>query len=53
MNLVSSRSHAIFTVTLRQKKVTDEGTIHVCSKLHFVDLAGSERVSFCGFSFDS
>ncbi|KAJ3314884.1 Kinesin-like protein kif21b [Boothiomyces sp. JEL0838] len=48
MNASSSRSHAIFTVTLRQ--VTpgeDEGSIGnqiLLSKFHFVDLAGSERL---------
>ncbi|ORX49840.1 hypothetical protein DM01DRAFT_1272729, partial [Hesseltinella vesiculosa] len=36
MNAVSSRSHAIFTVTLKQTTLT--------SKFHFVDLAGSERL---------
>lgn len=49
MNLVSSRSHAIFTITIRQRRmVSDEnGTLSMksfVSKLHFVDLAGSERV---------
>ncbi len=42
MNIVSSRSHAIFTVNLRQQI---EGQFY-SSKLHYVDLAGSERV-FC------
>ncbi len=42
MNMVSSRSHAIFTLLLRQRA---EGTSSVlCSKLHLVDLAGSERL---------
>lgn len=40
MNRESSRSHAIFTVILRQAK--DNGIIE--SKLAFVDLAGSERL---------
>lgn len=49
MNLVSSRSHAIFTLLLRQRRVRYEtdGTLRdrvTCSKLHFVDLAGSERL---------
>lgn len=46
MNLVSSRSHAIFTVTLRQRR-RPEDSLEWCnyiSKLHFVDLAGSERL---------
>jgi len=54
MNVQSSRSHAIFTVILTQKKratlkddtVTDvlEPEEVICSKFHFVDLAGSERL---------
>lgn len=49
MNLVSSRSHAIFTLLLRQRRIRYEadGTLRdrvTCSKLHFVDLAGSERL---------
>jgi hypothetical protein len=49
MNSVSSRSHAIFSVTLKQQKPENEdGKIVIKSlnsKFHFVDLAGSERVS--------
>lgn len=44
MNQVSSRSHAVFSVILKQKKSDDEPSI--TSKFHFVDLAGSERVCF-------
>ena len=51
MNTVSSRSHAIFSVILKQTKPDDgennEGTKSpqsLTSKFHFVDLAGSERV---------
>lgn len=44
MNLVSSRSHAIFTVLLRQRRNGDGEQRQLFSKLHFVDLAGSERV---------
>lgn len=40
MNSNSSRSHAIFSVTLNQQ--LPQSTIH--SKFHFVDLAGSERL---------
>lgn len=51
MNLTSSRSHAIFTLILRQKKIIineDSSQPNVIknfvSKFNFVDLAGSERV---------
>ena len=43
MNLVSSRSHAVFTLLLRQKPDPASEKRYV-SKIHFVDLAGSERV---------
>eukprot|EP01118_Nematostelium_gracile_P001054 TRINITY_DN11048_c0_g1_i1.p1 TRINITY_DN11048_c0_g1~~TRINITY_DN11048_c0_g1_i1.p1 ORF type:complete len:238 (+),score=41.91 TRINITY_DN11048_c0_g1_i1:491-1204(+) len=39
MNASSSRSHAIFTITIH------EGTINSTAKFHFVDLAGSERLA--------
>ncbi|XP_068457502.1 kinesin family member 4 isoform X2 [Clinocottus analis] len=42
MNAASSRSHAIFTITLEQRKGTDKAD-SIVSKLHLVDLAGSER----------
>ncbi|NWR66125.1 KIF4 protein, partial [Bucorvus abyssinicus] len=42
MNSQSSRSHAIFTVCIDQKKKADKNSIFH-SKLHLVDLAGSER----------
>ena len=42
MNLTSSRSHAIFTVTLTRQHSG------VTSKLTFVDLAGSERMKKTG-----
>lgn len=42
MNKESSRSHAIFTITVC-KKCTDEVTYR--GKLNFVDLAGSERLN--------
>ncbi|XP_068103733.1 chromosome-associated kinesin KIF4A [Hyperolius riggenbachi] len=42
MNSQSSRSHAIFTITIEQRKAGDKNeSFH--SKLHLVDLAGSER----------
>ncbi|KAA8528505.1 hypothetical protein F0562_035860 [Nyssa sinensis] len=60
MNNQSSRSHAIFTITLEQmrklnpnfpddsgvnEKTTEE---YLCAKLHLVDLAGSERAKRTG-----
>uniref|UniRef100_A0A673B576 Chromosome-associated kinesin KIF4-like n=1 Tax=Sphaeramia orbicularis TaxID=375764 RepID=A0A673B576_9TELE len=42
MNAASSRSHAIFTITLEQRRGADR-VDSVVSKLHLVDLAGSER----------
>ncbi|XP_064422730.1 kinesin family member 4 [Latimeria chalumnae] len=42
MNSQSSRSHAIFTVVIEQRKKGDKND-RFCSKLHLVDLAGSER----------
>ncbi|ORE22387.1 kinesin-domain-containing protein, partial [Rhizopus microsporus] len=52
MNEKSSRSHAIFSVTLRQEKAVGQSVrkptqsewIITTSKFHFVDLAGSERL---------
>ncbi|KAI7849860.1 hypothetical protein BDC45DRAFT_546816 [Circinella umbellata] len=41
MNRTSSRSHAIFSVILKQS--LEDGT-RITSKFHFVDLAGSERL---------
>ncbi|KAJ7958917.1 Kinesin-like protein [Quillaja saponaria] len=57
MNSQSSRSHAIFTITMEQKKsphclngaINDEiGDDILCAKLHLVDLAGSERAKRTG-----
>uniref|UniRef100_A0A8C0UQ58 Kinesin family member 27 n=1 Tax=Cyanistes caeruleus TaxID=156563 RepID=A0A8C0UQ58_CYACU len=50
----SSRSHAIFTISICQKqsaeyqKNTDAAQDPIASKFHFVDLAGSERVAKTG-----
>lgn len=53
----SSRSHAIFTITMEQKKIAhswngaandDIGDDILCAKLHLVDLAGSERAKRTG-----
>ncbi|MQL90958.1 hypothetical protein Taro_023556 [Colocasia esculenta] len=60
MNNQSSRSHAIFTITLEQIRKLDpvfntDGTTiddmnedYLCAKLHLVDLAGSERAKRTG-----
>ncbi|CAN4092353.1 unnamed protein product [Withania somnifera] len=56
MNSQSSRSHAIFTISLEQKKTAncssrstnDDGDDILCAKLHLVDLAGSERAKRTG-----
>ncbi|OXU24036.1 hypothetical protein TSAR_014253 [Trichomalopsis sarcophagae] len=46
MNACSSRSHAIFTITVESSQIGDDGQQHVkMGKLHLVDLAGSERQS--------
>ncbi|XP_075813209.1 chromosome-associated kinesin KIF4A isoform X4 [Microtus pennsylvanicus] len=42
MNSQSSRSHAIFTISIEQRKKNDKNS-NFRSKLHLVDLAGSER----------
>ncbi|KAG1567352.1 hypothetical protein G6F48_002721 [Rhizopus delemar] len=49
MNSVSSRSHAIFSILLKQQKPQEDedgkrGMKSLSSKFHFVDLAGSERL---------
>ncbi|KAL5753019.1 hypothetical protein ACOSP7_023194 [Xanthoceras sorbifolium] len=60
MNNQSSRSHAIFTITLEQMHklhsvspdndtpYEDMGEEYFCAKLHLVDLAGSERAKRTG-----
>ncbi|XP_063836763.1 kinesin-like protein KIF3A [Ostrinia nubilalis] len=46
MNTESSRSHAIFSITVESSKKGNDGKVHVkMGKLHLVDLAGSERQS--------
>ncbi|KAI9277030.1 hypothetical protein BDA99DRAFT_474946 [Phascolomyces articulosus] len=45
MNTVSSRSHAIFSVILKQQQKEQDGSDKAfTSKFHYVDLAGSERL---------
>lgn len=54
MNTQSSRSHAIFTLHIKQQKVVqyDDGSGNefetLSAKFHFVDLAGSERLKRTG-----
>ncbi|KAI9106916.1 hypothetical protein K1719_022444 [Acacia pycnantha] len=60
MNNQSSRSHAIFTITLEQMRklngaIPGENSLnesmndeYLCAKLHLVDLAGSERAKRTG-----
>ncbi|KAG0613527.1 hypothetical protein M758_6G110100 [Ceratodon purpureus] len=60
MNSHSSRSHAIFTITLEQRRkwdplpdggnpsLEDCNEDYLCAKLHLVDLAGSERAKRTG-----
>ncbi|PIN26145.1 Kinesin-like protein [Handroanthus impetiginosus] len=60
MNNQSSRSHAIFTITMEQMHrlhpgVSSDGSLndcmteeYLCAKLHLVDLAGSERAKRTG-----
>ncbi|XP_075248617.1 kinesin-like protein KIF21A [Convolutriloba macropyga] len=59
MNATSSRSHAIFTITVKQQRVLENDTTEkeqipsldfetLTAKFHFVDLAGSERLKRTG-----
>ncbi len=48
MNEMSSRSHAIFIVTIERTEKKDGVTTHSIGKLNFVDLAGSERIRVTG-----
>ncbi|XP_066113083.1 kinesin-like protein KIF27 [Saccopteryx bilineata] len=56
MNAHSSRSHAIFTISIcqaeKKTEAAEDGSRcsrqHIVSKFHFVDLAGSERVTKTG-----
>eukprot|EP00095_Tigriopus_kingsejongensis_P001128 snap_masked-scaffold1099_size62903-processed-gene-0.6 protein:Tk01128 transcript:snap_masked-scaffold1099_size62903-processed-gene-0.6-mRNA-1 annotation:"kinesin-like protein kif3a isoform x2" len=49
MNAHSSRSHAIFTITIECSEKGEDGQQHFrVGKLHLVDLAGSERQSKTG-----
>jgi len=46
MNLQSSRSHCVFTISIEGRKQGEDSVRR--SKLHLVDLAGSERVGKSG-----
>jgi hypothetical protein len=50
MNVSSSRSHAVFIITIEQMKADKdtEGKEIKVAKLNLVDLAGSERVRVSG-----
>lgn len=49
MNQQSSRSHAVFTVTIETSETGPDGQVHIrVGKLNLVDLAGSERQSKTG-----
>jgi hypothetical protein len=51
MNEHSSRSHAIFTITMTQQRLlSEENRYDVVSKLNLVDLAGSESARLAGTS---
>jgi kinesin family protein 3/17 len=53
MNEQSSRSHAVFTITVESSILDAEGTAHIkVGKLNIVDLAGSERQSKTGATGD-
>ncbi|GJM86813.1 hypothetical protein PR202_ga02708 [Eleusine coracana subsp. coracana] len=48
MNRQSSRSHAIFTICIEQKRTSSSDYDVLSSKFHLVDLAGSERAKRTG-----
>lgn len=53
MNAESSRSHAIFTITIERSEKGPDGQQHLrMGKLHMVDLAGSERQAKTGATGD-
>jgi len=53
MNAASSRSHAIFTITIERSEKGADGQQHLrMGKLHMVDLAGSERQAKTGATGD-
>lgn len=52
MNSVSSRSHAVFTITYTKRKKDNETStvMDMTSKLNLIDLAGSENSNSAGRS---
>lgn len=50
MNDASSRSHAVFTLSVIEQRIDDRTNkmVKKTSKIHIVDLAGSERVETTG-----
>ncbi|KAM0940383.1 putative plus-end-directed kinesin ATPase [Dioscorea sansibarensis] len=49
LNKQSSRSHSLFSITIRIKEATPEGEELIkCGKLNLVDLAGSENITRSG-----
>lgn len=44
MNIVSSRSHAVFTLLVETESIRDNRTVFTSGKVNLVDLAGSERM---------
>ncbi|CAF3833844.1 unnamed protein product, partial [Rotaria magnacalcarata] len=53
MNEHSSRSHAIFIITVESSELGADGKSHICvGKLNLVDLAGSERQAKTGSTGD-
>lgn len=52
MNTKSSRSHAIFTLSIQQTRVITDDVETLNAKFHFVDLAGSERLKRTGATGD-
>lgn len=53
MNLTSSRSHSMFTITVERSEIGPDGKQHIrVGKLNMVDLAGSERINKTGATGD-
>jgi kinesin family protein 11 len=48
MNITSSRSHSVFTLTVTTRQTIDNEELLRIGKIHLVDLAGSENVGRSG-----